>query len=340
MTNQLASVLATWFPDRDNHDWVLGTIYDTEGSCYRKPGAMMLVNSLGQQFGLLSGGCLEADIRRQASRVMQTGRSTVLCYDGSDEDDISYRLGIGCGGTVHIMLHPIHADNAYHRLDEVYHALLERGCGDYALTIPPVNAGDDASCFTRASVAEHPAPGEAITIDEQGRRWFNNYVKAQPHLLIAGGGIDAQPVVAIAKQLGWTVSVWDPRPANARADYFPDADELLRLDVAELSNYVTEHNVGAAVLMAHDVAIDAAALSALNGTGLDYMALLGPPHRRAEVLAKARLAEHDLSPPVAGPAGFDIGGELPESIALSILSQCHAVLYQRSASIGVSQRVA
>ncbi|MGV6807280.1 MAG: XdhC family protein, partial [bacterium] len=29
------------------------------------------------------------------------------------------------------------------------------------------------------------------------------------------------------------------------------------------------------------------------------------------------------------PAGLNIGGELPESIALSILAHCHAVLYGR-----------
>ena len=36
---------------------------------------------------------------------------------------------------------------------------------------------------------------------------------------------------------------------------------------------------------------------------------------------------------VNGPVGLDIGGELPESIALSILAQCHAVLYGASGEV-------
>ena len=63
----------------------------------------MLINGYGQHFGLLSGGCLEADILRRARRVMQRGETELLVYDGSDEDDWSFRLGIGCGGKVFIM---------------------------------------------------------------------------------------------------------------------------------------------------------------------------------------------------------------------------------------------
>jgi xanthine dehydrogenase accessory factor len=37
-----------------------------------------------------------------------------------------------------------------------------------------------------------------------------------------------------------------------------------------------------------------------------------------------------LTRQVNGPVGLDIGGELPESIALAVLAQCHSVLYDRS----------
>ena len=59
---------------------------------------------------------------------------------------------------------------------------------------------------------------------------------------------------------------------------------------------------------------------------LDYVALLGPRHRYRQVLEHAQLGEAALSCPVSAPAGLDLGGQLPESIALSILAECHAVL--------------
>ena len=41
MVTDLKSILNTWYPNRDNQEWVLATLYKIEGSSYRKLGAMM-----------------------------------------------------------------------------------------------------------------------------------------------------------------------------------------------------------------------------------------------------------------------------------------------------------
>ncbi|MFC6672816.1 XdhC family protein [Marinobacterium aestuariivivens] len=145
MANQLTRLLLQWYPQRDALEWVLGTVYRTEGPSYRKAGAMMLFNSLGQAFGMLSGGCLESDIQRHARRVMQSGQALTLCYDGSDEDDLSFQLGIGCGGTVHILLQPIRADNDYLQPDLVHRALEQRAPGFITSTFPVRRAKSKAA---------------------------------------------------------------------------------------------------------------------------------------------------------------------------------------------------
>ena len=136
MANQLVELLRLWHPRRDELDWVLGTVYKTEGPCYRKAGAMMFFNSLGQQMGLLSGGCLESDLQQHARRVMQQGKAITLCYDATDEDDISFQLGIGCGGVVHILLQPVSWANHYLGLVDVLDALNSRKQGHYHQLIP------------------------------------------------------------------------------------------------------------------------------------------------------------------------------------------------------------
>ncbi|MCT7654537.1 XdhC family protein [Oceanimonas sp. NS1] len=78
--------------------------------------------------------------------------------------------------------------------------------------------------------------------------------------------------------------------------------------------------------MAHNISLDGAALRALYQTPLRYLAMLGPSHRRDQVLEWAGLSINDINMPLAGPAGLAIGAALPESIALAILAECHAVL--------------
>lgn len=321
MSNHLKNLLSQWYPQRDSTDWVLGTIFKTEGPCYRKAGAMMLFNGLGQQFGMLSGGCLESDIQTHARKVMQRKQSITLCYDGSDEDDLSFQLGIGCGGTVHILLQPIHASNTYLQLDRVHHALQQRTSGHFLQKII-TGASTGYNAFEPGPVTTGSARLQQMADDSQ---LLVTPITAPPHLLIVGGGLDARPVVAMAHQLGWQISLWDPRPANGRAEFFMEVDQLLSGPAAQLA----ELDINAAILMSHNIRLDAEALQALQANALDYLALLGPTHRKAQVIEQAGISEHALSCALAGPAGLSIGGELPESIALSILSECHAALHQR-----------
>lgn len=319
MSNQLSQLLAAWRTSDASIPWVLGTVYRTEGSAYRKAGAMMLINGLGQQFGLLSGGCLESDIVRNARKVMHGGQPLCLTYDGSDEDDLSFQLGIGCGGTVHIMLQPLTVDNDL-GLTAVADALARREPGTYYQQI-----GGSQGHFKAGE--KRPLNHSRI---ESG--WLVTPILPEPHLLVVGGGLDARPLVAIAKTLGWRVTLADPRPANARQEHFPGVDGILRRLDQSLGRYATETRVDAAVLMSHNLDLDALGLRYLHHSGLQHMALLGPRHRYRQVLERAGLAEPDLGCTVSGPAGLKIGGQLPESIALSILAECHGVLHVRAQS--------
>lgn len=282
----------------------------------------MFFNGDGEQFGLLSGGCLEADIHVHARKVMHSGRATTVCYDGSDEDDISFQLGIGCGGTVYISLLPISVENNYLELKEVHRALNQRASGSFQIKIPVDNDEVFTRFFRDNDQSNGGSGGELMT--EKGEQWLKVAVKPDPHLLVIGGGVDARPVVSIARELGWEVTLWDSRPANARRQYFMSASTILECSVEQLGGYAAEQHVDAAILMSHNVSLDASALRALSDTSLKYLGLLGPTSRKHSVFQAANLVGEEIRTEVAGPAGFDLGGELPESIALSIVSECHA----------------
>ena len=83
----------------------------------------MLFGASGTRLGLLSGGCLEADIAVNARKVLASGKARKLMYDGSDEDDLAFRMGIGCGGCIYVFLQEINEGNNFLGLIELHKAL-------------------------------------------------------------------------------------------------------------------------------------------------------------------------------------------------------------------------
>lgn len=325
MSHHFLDLLRQWQSHRDSRSWVLGTVYATEGPSYRKAGAMMLLDDLGQRQGLLSGGCLEADIHRHARQVMGGEQPRLVYYDGSDEDDFSFQLGIGCGGLVRILLQPVHAGNDYLDLPVVLDSLNHRRGGLYHQLVD--DSQPARAYYTPAADLERrPLTGGARLEQRTDGLWLQTQVQPPLHLLVIGGGADAVPLVAMAARLGWEVTLCDPRPANARPEYFPDADQILRCHPRDLPAEPLFPYFDAAVSMTHNLALDAAAVAALQGASIRYLATIGPLRRKQEVLDMAGLDEDSCTVPVTGPAGLALGAELPEGVALSILAECHARL--------------
>ena len=328
-------LLRQWAPLRDQQQWVLGTVFRTTGSAYRKAGAMMLFSDMGQQLGLLSGGCLESDLHRQAMKLMGSEGSRRLSYDSGDEGDVAYLLGIGCGGLVEVLLQPLHRDNHYLQLPTLLDHLDARRPTLLCQQIPD----DGSPGATRVVVEgqEDPSFESAITDKAQlremaGQSWLLTPHHPVPHLGVFGGGVDAQPLVAQAKSLGWQITLIDPRPSHGRAPAFPDT-QVVRRRPSELDGHPWLKQLDAVVIMTHNLELDSEALNLCADLPLKYAALLGPSHRRREALELAGfpLSPHQPQwpgqPPLAGPAGLRLGAELPEGIALSILAECYAALH-------------
>ena len=83
---------------------VLATVIRTGGSTYAKPGAQMLIARDGEYAGLLSGGCLEGDLREHARAVIASGEARIVSYDLRSKDDQLFGLGAGCEGAMDILL--------------------------------------------------------------------------------------------------------------------------------------------------------------------------------------------------------------------------------------------
>jgi len=321
MANRITQLLTYWSEDRDKHLWVLATIIQTDGSSYRKAGAMMLINDMGQYFGLLSGGCLESDIMRQARRCWDNLQNRIIEYDMREEEDLAWQLGIGCGGMVKILLQPVHADNNYLKLDEMSRYLELRKKVEYQQQI---DEGIPNNKVLPVLDALHN-PSAKIQ-SNAGVDIFVQQLSPAPLLVVFGAGVDAKPVVSIAAELGWQVLLVDPRVGYAKVEFFSKASEIIRQSLDELYDATWLSQIDAALILTHNIKLDAAALALVQNSSAKYVGLLGPIHRTDRVLDIAKLSRDNLTKPLANPVGLRLGGELPESIALSMISEAQAVL--------------
>ena len=242
--NNLSNLLNYWKASDEEVNWVLGTVYKTEGSAYRKAGAHMLINEYGDYYGLLSGGCLESDIVLNARKVMQTKQSKRVVYDSFDEDGIAYKVGVGCGGKVFILLQNVTQSNK-EVLEQLFSALKRR--------IGGILRQDINSNFMSFVEKPTPKPGSSYLEKSGETESLVSFVSVDPHIMIFGGGLDAVPLVNFAKILGWYVSVIDPRPANARLERFPNADFLGKSIDENLFKYARKSGVRGAVIMGHSI---------------------------------------------------------------------------------------
>src|SRR5271156_4625085 len=84
---------------------VLVALVRVEGSSYRRVGARMLIAANGDSAGTISGGCLEAEVVRKA-KWMVRGGAVLERYSTLFDDTAEIPYGLGCGGTVDLLLEP------------------------------------------------------------------------------------------------------------------------------------------------------------------------------------------------------------------------------------------
>jgi xanthine/CO dehydrogenase XdhC/CoxF family maturation factor len=320
---------------------VLATVVATAGSTYRKPGARMLIMSDGSYFGLLSGGCLEADLAIHARQVLDSGTPRAVEYDMRGPDDILFGIGAGCEGAMRVMLEPAGPGSPAATALAIAGGSSRAGVSTSLVVIhespdPVLGTYDPAAlppAFSPAlsSAAERAlADGESRSVDTEiaGRRTraFVQFLAPPPHLLICGAGPDAQPVAAAALALGWRVTVVDHRPAYALAERFPGA-AVRRVDARSLRSSVALAECHAVVVMSHHLPSDVAYLRELAEAGVpEYVGLLGPSARRRRIAEELGATSDKLHSRLRGPVGLEIGAVTPEGIALAIVSQVHAWL--------------
>ena len=331
---------------------VLATVIRTAGSTYAKPGAHMLITLDGEYAGLLSGGCLEGDLREHARAVWDSGKPRIVSYDMRSKDDQLFGLGAGCEGAMDILLtgHGPSGgpsgdpwmllslmESRFRQGRESRIAMVtapgkaptELGAW-FALPANPVERtpGDPLALLTDA--ADAAAANSMVRIPALAAELFVGVVAPPLRLLLLGGGPDARPVAELAHFLGWQVTVVDHRSSYLDPRRFPADTRLVESPAADVAEAVKLDDFAAAIVMSHHLDSDLHYLRALVSSAVRYVGLLGPAARREKLLGDLGDPAPGLRARLRAPVGLDIGGRTPEAIALSIIGEVHAATAGRS----------
>ncbi|MBO0752148.1 MAG: XdhC family protein, partial [Bradyrhizobiaceae bacterium] len=160
----------------------------------------------------------------------------------------------------------------------------------------------------------------------EGRVFLTVYVPP-PRLVVTGAVHISQALAPVARQLGYDVTIVDPRTAFATPERFPDVRLIPEWPDLALPPLGVDRYTAFAALT-HDPKIDDTALLHALSCNCFYIGALGSKKTHASRLARLRAqgASDNALARIHAPIGLAIGAASPPEIAVSIMAEITAAL--------------
>lgn len=288
-----------------NAPLILATLVGKRGSSYRAPRAKKIIRSDGQSAGMLSGGCLEDDITRNALDHKHDLPCIKSFSTMSDEDRLmGYQTG--CAGVIEILFEHLPQDLSEM---EKYIPYGENNFAGVTVSLADETLGQRSLL---KSMPEH----------HKENVFFDRYTRPV-NLYIIGCGADAYPFADLAPALGWNVTFLDYRDGFTIEN---TADVTSRIHpLKDIAETVPEGQDTAVVVMTHNYEADLDILRGLNGKKFGYLGCIGPRKRFQQIKSDLKkfhsfTMDADWAARIHAPAGLK-KARTPETIALAIVSE-------------------
>jgi len=284
---------------RTNEPVALGIITGVKGSSPQKLGAKAVFHAAGRITGTLGGGCLEAEVQRQALQSLRDGRPGT--FELVLDHDFGWDDGLICGGKVSGVVLP----NAQQVGESLWQQLTQRAV--------PIHWGVQTDfSITRVDAS---APNDWL---------YRETVTPPCALWIAGSGHIAQAVAPLAVQLDFAVTIFDDRPELANHRLFPPEVALQVGNWGTLcaTSFPGVPTFGLIVTRGHKH--DALVLELWIHQPFAFLGMIGSA-RKARTISEHFLKKQIATPAeiarVACPVGIKIRSQSVPEIAISILAQ-------------------
>jgi xanthine dehydrogenase accessory factor len=315
------------------------SLVETRGSTPQKAGAVMLVFPDGSQAGTLGGGCVEAEVKRRALRLLDEGNAELMTFQL--DSDYGWDDGLICGGRMQMLVDPVRPGDDLSYFEEYLRVLRDgRGCTEAIVIDEEKSAGGTAA--SRYLIDEHgevacQRPASALPtsvhaglrpVFDRPRAYVENGISYLPQLercrlLIVGAGHVGQKVAALAADVGFDVWVVDDREQYCNQDRFPQAARLIvgPIDTSLRGLDIDANTMSIIVTRGHNH--DEEALYHLAESKARYVGMIGS-RRKIRLIFEDLLREgisRDALEAVHAPLGFDIGSQTVPEIAVSIVAE-------------------
>lgn len=318
------------------------TVVETRGSTPQKPGSKLLILPDLRNIGTLGGGCVEAEARREAIGLMQSGDRKLLRF--RLDDDYGWDDGLICGGQMSIFVDvPQTTEEAafFRKMDNllasdvafVVGTVIEAKTPDISVGAKSIVADKrtvlgslghaELDALLQEESSEVLRYTEPTLIQHDLAAIFLEPMYPEPTLLIAGAGHIGQAVCKLGAMLGFRVVVVDDRANFASEERVPDASEILVSDIAQTLADFPINPMTYIVIVTRGHRHDEEALHSVVNSDARYIGMIGS--RRKVKLIFDDLVERGIDPARLGcvhsPMGLDIHSKTVPEIAVSIAAQ-------------------
>ena len=324
---------------RDDRPVCYTALVETRGSTPQKAGATMLVFPDGSQAGTLGGGCVEAEVKRRALRLLDAGEPEIMTFQL--DNDYGWDDGLICGGRMKMLVDPIRPGQERDWFQTLRETIATGdGCTE-AVIVDADSAGGgcpadrvlfdaEGQVIAARGNADPPAGVQANlrSVAKRPRPYFVDGVSYLPRLkrcrlVIVGAGHVGQKVAELAADVDFDVWVVDDREQYCNAERFPRAKRLI---VAPFDSALSGLDIDAStfcIIVTRGHNHDEEALYHLAETPAHYVGMIGS-RRKIRLIFDDLLREGisaEAIDRVHAPLGFDIGSQTVPEIAVSIVAE-------------------
>jgi xanthine dehydrogenase accessory factor len=156
---------------------------------------------------------------------------------------------------------------------------------------------------------------------------FVEPVIPQPRAFIFGGGHVSKGISKIATLAGFSTSIIDNREAFANAERFPEAEATYAEEYEDVFPKLPVNSSSYIIIVTRGHRDDMRVLRWAVNTPAKYIAMIGSKRKTISVVHELEKEgiPREAFEKVFAPMGLEIGAEMPEEIAISVVAEMIAV---------------